>query len=64
VDRPFLDANVLYSAGSKETSPLRELWKLADVELLTSVYAADEARSNLALDNPDVWSLWKARWKP
>jgi uncharacterized protein len=52
VDRPFLDANVLYSAGYKETSPLRKLWALPDTELLTSSYAADEARCNLAVDRP------------
>jgi hypothetical protein len=53
VDRPFLDANVLYSAGYKETSPLRKLWELPDTELLTSLYAADEARCNLAVDKPN-----------
>ena len=52
MDHPFLDANVLYSAGYKDTSPLRKLWELQDTELLTSSYAADEARCNLAVDRP------------
>jgi hypothetical protein len=52
VDRPFLDANVLYSAGYKDTSPLRKLWELPNTELLTSSYAVDEARCNLAVDRP------------
>jgi predicted ATPase len=37
VDRVFLDANVLYSAGYKDTSALRELWELTEVELLHTV---------------------------
>jgi predicted nucleic acid-binding protein len=52
VDRVFLDANVLYSAGYKDTSALRELWELTEVELLTSLYAMEEARRNLAIDKP------------
>lgn len=47
-----MDANVLYSAGYKDSSPLRKLWELPDTKLLTSSYAADEARSNLAVDRP------------
>ena len=52
MDRVFLDANVLYSAGYKDTSALRKLWELTEVELLTSFYAVDEARRNLAMDKP------------
>src|ERR1051326_1275924 len=52
VDRVFLDANVLYSAGYKDTSALRKLWELPEVELLTSYYAVDEAHRNLAMDKP------------
>jgi len=52
VDRVFLDANILYSAGYKDTSALRKLWELTEVELLTSFYAVDEAHRNLAIDKP------------
>ena len=47
MDRPFLDANVLFSAAYREGSGLRRLWELEDVELLTSGYALGEARRNL-----------------
>ena len=36
MDLVFLDANVLYSAGYKDTSALQALWELTEVELLTS----------------------------
>ena len=49
MDRVFLDANVLYSAGYKDTSALRKLWELTEVDLLTSYYAVDEAHRNLAI---------------
>jgi len=52
VDRVFLDANILYSTGYKDTSALRKLWELTEVELLTSFYAVDEAHRNLAMDKP------------
>ena len=52
MDWVFLDANVLYSAGYKDTSALRKLWELTEVELLTSFYAVDEAHRNLAMDKP------------
>jgi predicted nucleic acid-binding protein len=45
--RVFLDANVLFSAAYRERAGLLELWKLPRVELLTSGYAAEEARRNL-----------------
>jgi len=50
VDRVFLDANVLFSAAYMESSGLARLWQLADAELLSSDYAIEEARRNLALD--------------
>ena len=43
----FLDANVLWSAAFKEFSTLRKLWALPSGSLLTSEYAAEEARRNL-----------------
>ena len=52
MDRVFLDANVLYSASYKDTSALRKLWELTEVELLTSYYAVDEVHRNLAIDKP------------
>jgi uncharacterized protein len=50
VDRVFLDANVLFSAAYIESSDLARLWQLDDAELLSSDYAVEEARRNLALD--------------
>jgi predicted nucleic acid-binding protein len=47
MSRVFLDANVLFSAVYREASGLKRLWKLPDVELLTSAYASEEARRNL-----------------
>ncbi len=52
MDRIFLDANVLYSAAYAENAGLERLWKLAGVELLSSSYAVEEARRNLAIDRP------------
>jgi hypothetical protein len=49
--RVFLDANVLFSAADREGAGLLELWKLPDTRLLTSGYAAEEARRNL--DTPE-----------
>jgi uncharacterized protein len=49
--RVFLDANVLFSAAYRQGAGLLNLWKVADVELVTSGYAAEEARRNL--DTPD-----------
>jgi predicted nucleic acid-binding protein len=50
VDRIFLDANVLFSAAYLELSGLVRSWTLKDVELLSSIYAIEEARRNLAID--------------
>ena len=47
MDRLFLDANVLFSAAFREGSGLLQLWKLSDVERVTSVHALEEARRNL-----------------
>ena len=46
--RIFLDANVLFSAAYRPGSGLTLLWNLEGVELLTSAYAAEEARRNLS----------------
>ena len=43
----FLDANVLFSAAYRQGAGLRRFWELDGVELVTSAYAAEEARSNL-----------------
>jgi predicted nucleic acid-binding protein len=48
----FLDANVLYSAAYTELSGLARLWTLDDAHLMSSAYAIEEARRNLALDRP------------
>jgi len=47
VDTVFLDANVLFSAAYRGDSGIRRLWELSGVELVTSVYAVEEARRNL-----------------
>jgi predicted nucleic acid-binding protein len=52
LDRVFLDANVLFAAAYLETSGLGRLWQLEDSELLSSPYAVEEARRNLALNRP------------
>jgi len=57
VDRVFLDANVLFSAAYLPDSRLRELWSLADAELLTSAFALGEARRNLLIHAPSAASL-------
>ncbi len=48
----FLDANVLFSAAYREHSGLRRLWELEQVQLVTSGYAAAEARRNLPEGEP------------
>lgn len=47
VDRLFLDANVLFSAAYREDAGVGVLWALDTVILLSSAYAAEEARRNL-----------------
>jgi len=54
LDRIFLDANVLFSAAYLELSGLARLRTLEDVELLTSAYAVEETRRNLAIDRPEA----------
>lgn len=46
-DRAFLDANILVSAAWRADNGLLALWKLTDVELLTSAYAIVEADRNI-----------------
>jgi predicted nucleic acid-binding protein len=48
MDRLFLDANVLFSAGYKIDARLLRLWKLRNVTLCSSRYALQEAKINLA----------------
>lgn len=50
MDRLFLDANVLFSAAYQEDAGLRQPWSLEEAQLLTSGYALEEARRNLATD--------------
>ncbi len=47
-DRVFLDANVLFSAAYRRDAGVARLWTFRQVELITSAYAAAEARVNLA----------------
>jgi predicted nucleic acid-binding protein len=48
MDRVFLDANVLFSAAYRREAGLTRLWKLPEVTLITSDYAAQEATLNLS----------------
>jgi len=43
-----LDANVLFSGAYRRDAGLRRLWTLFGARLITSVYAAEEARRNLS----------------
>ncbi len=54
MDRIFLDANVLYSAAHLENAGIGRLWELGNIELMSSAYAIEEARRNLALDRPSA----------
>lgn len=47
MDTVFLDANVLFSAAYGPESYFLKLWKIPDIQLVSSVYAAEEARRNL-----------------
>jgi predicted nucleic acid-binding protein len=47
-DRIFLDANILFSAACRPGAGLNRLWELQNVDLVTSAYAVEEARLNLA----------------
>lgn len=46
-ERVFLDANILVSAAWRVESGLSVLWRLPDVQLLTSGYAIVEADRNV-----------------
>jgi uncharacterized protein len=48
MDRVFLDANVLFSAAYRPDSGLLRLWEVRSTQLVTSVYAAMEAKANLS----------------
>ncbi len=48
MDRVFLDANVLFSAAYRVDAAFLRLWEIGDVERITSAYALEEARRNLA----------------
>lgn len=52
MDKVFLDANVLFSAAYSEGSRLLELWSLDNVELITSLFAIEEAKRNISTYNP------------
>jgi predicted nucleic acid-binding protein len=45
--RVFLGANVLFSAAYQQQASLTVLWKLRGVHLVTSLYAVQEAATNL-----------------
>lgn len=62
MDVLFLDANVLFSAAYRSDARVREIWKLNDAELVSSGYAIDEARRNLAHDDQltDLTNLLKS----
>ena len=47
MDIVFLDANVLFSAAYKHDANFLKLWRLKDVHLVSSLYAAGEAERNL-----------------
>lgn len=48
MDVLFLDANVLFSAAYRPDAGVARMWSLPDAQLITSAYAAEEARRNLA----------------
>lgn len=48
VNRLFLDANILFSAPYRAGAGIAKLWQLPAAELVTSAYAAEEARRNLS----------------
>lgn len=51
MDRLFLDANILFSAAYRQNTGLHGLWQMArraEIELVTSAYAFEEAHRNLS----------------
>ena len=54
--RLFLDANILFSASHRDNGSVRVFFRLAEAgacELVSSAYAIDEARRNLARKYPE-----------
>lgn len=51
MDVLFLDANVLFSAAYSDGARLQLFWSIPSAELVTSFYAAAEARRNLTRDD-------------
>lgn len=47
METAFLDSNILVSAALVPDAGMLRLWKVAEIELVTSVYAIGEARRNL-----------------
>ena len=45
MNQVFLDANVLFSAAYRLDTPLRKLFSLPNVMLVTSAYALEEAKA-------------------
>ncbi len=54
MDRVFLDANILFSAAYRCDAGLARLWDLKNLELISSGYAAEEARRNLSKDEQRI----------
>jgi hypothetical protein len=52
VDRPFLDANVLFSAAYQRANPLLALWGLPNTQLVASALAVQEAQNALSRHRP------------
>lgn len=52
--RVFLDANILFSAAWCEGTGIGKLWKLPDIQLVTSPYALMEAVHNIQLKRPSA----------
>ena len=48
MDILFLDASVLFSAAYRPEAKFLTLWQMSGVRLISSPYALDEARRNLA----------------
>ncbi len=48
MDLVYLDSNVLFCGAYRPDAGLRGLWRLPRARLITSVYAAEQARRNLS----------------
>jgi uncharacterized protein len=57
----FLDANVLYSAAHKDDSDFTLLWRLANVRLVSSLYAVGEVHRNLRKPEQEERLTWLLR---